>query len=174
MTRQIRIHYHRPGKGTTVFEEAVVLDRPDVKVTLLRSYRGTAASAGGVTILEDGAPIVWYIFPSMWRDIGRFHLNDGSFTGWYTNLRYPAVFDGDDWTCTDLFLDHWLAADGAAAWLDEDELAQARRAGLVDDATATRIDQERRAIDAEVAAGSWPPAIAREIDLGAALQALVP
>jgi predicted RNA-binding protein associated with RNAse of E/G family len=171
--KRVRIHYHRPGRGTIVFHEDLVIDRPDVKVTLLREYRGGVARAGARVILDAGAPVVWFVYPHLWRDVGRFHLADGTFTGWYTNLRAPATFVGDDWYCTDLFLDHWLPADGGPpAWLDEDELDHARREELVNAEQIQRIAEERDELDRLVATGMWPTELAREITLDRALSLL--
>lgn len=163
--RRVRIRYHRPARGTVVFEELLVLDRPHVKVTLLEGYHGRAAYAGSRAILDAGAPIVWFVFPELCRDVGRFHLADGTFTGWYTNLRAPARFEGTDWSLSDLLLDHWLPADGAPCWLDEDELAAARAAGLVSDDDLRRIAEERDTVDRLVAQGTWPPPLARTLTL---------
>jgi predicted RNA-binding protein associated with RNAse of E/G family len=166
MTRSLRIHYHRPDRGTTVFEEQLLLDTPDVKVTLLEAYDGADASADGRLILSAGAPVLWFVYPSLCRDVGRFHLADGTFTGWYTNLRAPMRTEGDDWYCTDLFLDHWLPADGGpGTWLDDDELTAATRAGLMSPAHLEVVAAERAAVDHALANGTWPPALAREIDL---------
>jgi predicted RNA-binding protein associated with RNAse of E/G family len=168
MTTRVRIHYHRPDRGTTVFEEHLVLDRPDVKVTLLDTYDGKEAFAGGRLILSAGAPVVWFVYPALCRDVGRFHLADGTFTGWYTNLRAPIRMDGNDWYCTDLFLDHWLPADGSpGTWLDEEELDAARAAGLVSAADVDLARRERATVESELGAG-WPPPLARELDLGRA------
>ncbi|MDH3495618.1 MAG: DUF402 domain-containing protein [Gemmatimonadota bacterium] len=165
----VRVHYHRPDRGTTVFDELLVLDRPEVKVTLLADYRGEDAHADGRRILSAGAPVVWFVFPDLCRDVGRFHLSDGTFTGWYTNLRAPIRMDGGDWYCTDLFLDHWLpATGGAGTWLDEDELAAARGAGLLEEPLLRLLDRERVAVDDALARGVWPPPIARNLDLAAA------
>ncbi len=65
MTARVRIHYHRPDRGTTVFEEHVVLDEPAVKVTLLDHYDGNDAFAGGRLILSAGAPVVWFVYPDL-------------------------------------------------------------------------------------------------------------
>lgn len=166
---QVRIHYHRPAKGTTVFEERLVLDRPEVKVTLLPAFDGEAVSVNGTTILSAGAPVVWSVFPNEWYDVGRFHLTDGTFTGCYTNLREPMHIDGTDWRCSDFFLDHWLPVGGAGTWLDEDELDRAIDQELLDDATHTRLLAERRSIDIALQQGSWPPPITREINLAHAM-----
>jgi predicted RNA-binding protein associated with RNAse of E/G family len=171
--KRVRIRYHRPGRGTVVFHEDLVLDRPDVKVTLLREYEGRAAHACTRRILDPGAPVVWFVYPGLWRDVGRFHLSDGTFTGWYTNLRAPPALDGDDWTCTDLFLDHWIPADGGPAlWLDEDELAAAVAARLVSDGDARRIADERSTVDRLVQGGEWPPLLSKELTLERALTLL--
>jgi predicted RNA-binding protein associated with RNAse of E/G family len=169
----VRIHYHRPDRGTTVFVEHLVLDTPDAKVTLLDTYDGRDAFAGDRLILSAGAPVVWFVFPQLCRDVGRFHLADGTFTGWYTNLRAPMRIEEGDWYCTDLFLDHWLPADGGpGAWLDEDELAAATRAGLVEPAHLSLIAAERAAVDHALAGGTWPPELARDIDLDEARRRL--
>jgi predicted RNA-binding protein associated with RNAse of E/G family len=166
---RVRIHYHRPDRGTTVFDEHLVLDRPDVKVTLLEAYQGRDAFAGNRLILPAGAPVVWFVFPGLCRDVGRFHLADGTFTGWYTNLRAPIRMEGADWYCTDLFLDHWIPADGSPGmWLDEDELEAARAAGLVTDAMLATVHAERTVVDGLVAARTWPPALACELALAEA------
>ncbi len=173
MTPSVRIHYHRPDRGTTVFVEHLLLDQPDVKVTLLADYQGEDAYAGDRLILSAGAPIVWFVFPNLCRDLGRFHLADGTFTGWYTNLRAPIRMKGPDWYCTDLFLDHWQPADGSPGeWLDEDELDAAVGAGLLDAARFDIVQAERAAITAELTAGTWPPAHAREMDLAEARRLL--
>jgi len=172
MRRLVRVHYHRPDRGTTVFEEQLVLDRPDVKVTLLETYGGREAFAGRRRILAAGAPVVWFVYPDLCRDVGRFHLADGTFTGWYTNLRAPIRMDGPDWYCTDLFLDHWLPADGLPGmWLDEDELEAARRAGMLSDEHLRIVHRERAAVDAALG-GAWPPPLTRELDLADALRRL--
>jgi predicted RNA-binding protein associated with RNAse of E/G family len=170
--KRVRLHYHRPGRGTVVFHEDLLVDRPDLKVTLLSEYDGRAAFAGERVILDAGAPVVWFVFPHLCRDVGRFHLADGTFTGWYTNIRAPARFVGDDWQCVDLFLDHWVPAAGAPSWLDEDEFAAARAANLVSDVDARLVADERATVDRLVTAGAWPPPVAREITLDLAREML--
>lgn len=173
MLKRIAYDYERPGRGVTRFDETLVLDRPHVKGTILESYRGRTVRAGEVVILEPGAPIVWFVFPGAWHDIGRFHLADGTFTGWYTNLCTPVKIESAHWACTDLFLDLWTPANGAnSVWLDEDEFAAAQAAGHIDDRLVQRATVERENIAARVGAGAWPPAITREFTLADARTAL--
>ncbi|MGD2136146.1 MAG: DUF402 domain-containing protein [Gemmatimonadales bacterium] len=165
MTRLITYEYRRPGKPVTIYEEWLVLDRPDVKVLLLDPYEGPEVRVGGALVLEEGAPIVWYVFPETWHDIGRFHLKDGTMTGWYTNLTRPPTIEGDRWIGRDLFLDLWQPAEGEARWLDEEELREAVRSRSIDRATEQRAHNERTMIDLQLASGDWPPPIAQDIDL---------
>lgn len=149
-----------------MFEEALVLDRPDVKVSLLDEYDGRAVRAAADIILEVGAPILWFVFPGAWHDVGRFHLADGTFTGWYTNLCTPVEINGPRWACTDLFLDLWQPAGTPdALWLDDDEFQAAVDDGLLGPAVAERTRRERQDVSARVERGQWPPLITREIDL---------
>ena len=166
--RRITFKYQRPGQGTTTYDEWLVLDRPDVKVLLLESYEGKHVDVGGHRVLDPGAPIVWFVFPDAWHDVGRFHLADGTFTGWYTNFCKPVEFTNDLWRGTDLFLDCWLSADGEVMWLDEDEFDAAVRSRVIDAATKQRVRNERALIELQLGEGAWPPPIARDIDLAQA------
>lgn len=168
MATLITYEYRRPGKPTTEFAEWLVLDRPDAKVLLLEEYTGPEVRVDGVPILASGAPIVWYVFPEKWHDIGRFHLADGAHTGWYTNLCLPVQIGSERWVGNDLFLDLWQPAQGEPQWLDEDELDQAVRSRLIDPATRRRIQNERTMIDLQVKQGAWPPPVARDVDLAQA------
>lgn len=165
MSSRIRYRYHRPGKPTTVYDQWLVLDRPDLKVMLLDAYAGDPLAVGGANVLERGAPIVWFIFPEKWYDVGRFHLADGSFTGWYTNLTTPVEMTQVDWSAGDLFLDLWTPLNGPSVWLDEDEFEAAFKAKRLDAATRRRALNERAIIDLQVASGDWPPPVTRDIDL---------
>lgn len=162
---EIHYEYHRPGKALTVFRQRLVLDRPDVKVLLSQEYQGPDIEIDNVVVHHAGAPIVWFVFPERWHDIGRFHLSDERFTGWYTNLLKPVEIRGNTWMGHDLFLDLWQPVGGGASWLDEDELDEATHAGVIDPATRKRVLNERALIDYQLQAGNWPPPIAQDIDL---------
>lgn len=168
MSSLIRYRYRRPGKPTTVYDQWLVLDRPDLKVLLLDAYAGDPVRVAGTTVLERGSPIVWFVFPETWHDIGRFHLADGRFTGWYTNLTTPIEMTQAEWSAGDLFLDLWTPVSGPSVWLDEDEFEAAFKAKRLDAATRRRALNERAIIDLQVASGDWPPPVTRDIDLAQA------
>jgi predicted RNA-binding protein associated with RNAse of E/G family len=169
----VRIHYKRPPDRLEIFEQRLVHDGPDVKVTLAPAVaRAAPIRIAGRTVLEDRSPVVWFTFPGRWHDIGRFHLADGTFTGLYANVITPVELrDGHRWDTTDLFLDLWVDERGGTV-LDEDELQDALERGWVDQATAVRARQEIAQIRAEAEMGAWPPEMVREWTLDRARAAL--
>lgn len=162
---KVRIHYHRLPDRDEVYEQLLVLDAPEVKVTYLPRYTAGALRVGDETILEEGAPILWFTFPDSWHDIGRFHRADGTFTGLYANVITPVAFEPDRWETTDLLLDLWLPRAGTPRVLDEEEFEHALAEGWLDPETAARARDELLSLEEAYRAGSWPPAIVRTFDL---------
>lgn len=153
----VEIRYLRPPDREQVFRQIVVEDAGAYVVTLLESaVLGKPVTAGGRTVLEPGAPVVWITYRGQWHDVGRFHLADGTFTGVYANVLTPVAMDGARWETTDLFLDLWSGADGTLVALDEDELRQAEREGWVSPETASRAREEAEALLEQARLGRWP------------------
>jgi predicted RNA-binding protein associated with RNAse of E/G family len=117
---------------------------------------------GGVTVLEAESPVVWFTFPGRWHDIGRFHLPDGTFTGYYANILTPVRVEGDDWYTTDLFLDVFLTPTGDVHVLDADELAEAEARGSLEPRLARRARREAERLAAAAREGDWPPPLVTE------------
>lgn len=167
---EVHIHYHRPPDRTDVYVQVLVQDAPDVKITYQPSTPISGpVEVGGVTVLEPGAPVVWFTFPGAWHDIGRFHDGAGRFTGLYANVLTPCRLHSPGsaepvlrWDTTDLFLDVWLGTDGRALLLDQEDLDGAEAAGHVstEEARAARVEAHR--ILEGIAAGTWPPASVQE------------
>jgi len=107
-----------------------------------------------------------------WHDVGRFHLADGTFTGWYTNLATPIEITEGEWSARDLYLDLWTPATGPSVWLDEDEFEAACKTKRLEAATRRRVLNERAIIELLVAGGDWPPPATRDIDLAQAQRLL--
>jgi predicted RNA-binding protein associated with RNAse of E/G family len=153
----VHIHYRRLPDREQVFRQVVLEDAGDYVVTFLPSADlPKPVIAGGRTVLEPGAPVVWITYRNRWHDVGRFHLADGTFTGVYANVLTPVEMDGDRWTTTDLCLDLWSGADGTLVVLDEDELRQAERERWTTPETATRAREEAAALLEAARAGRWP------------------
>lgn len=162
-SRTVRINYRRPPNRLQVFEQILVADLPDVKVTLAESmpYEPPMRIEGDV-VLELGSDVVWFTFPDTWHDIGRFHRADGSFTGIYSNVLTPVEIEGTEWDTTDLFLDVWMGPGGSAVLLDEDELDEALGREWVSEQTANRARDEAARILQGSRDGRWPPAVVGE------------
>ncbi len=161
----VRIRYHRPSVGETVYRQTLVHDDNRVLVTLARALDfPTPLVIRGRVALERGSDAVWFTFPGAWHDIGRFHLADGTFTGIYANLITPCTFaPGGEWETTDLFLDLWLPADGAPPTLeDEEEFAAAATAGTLPRRWAHLARREAERLMALARKGEWPPPVVRE------------
>lgn len=172
MIEKIMYTYTRPGKNVATFEHWLVLDEPEVKAMLMENYTGRDLIIDDTVVACNGSPLLWYVFPDRWHDIGRFHLPDGTFTGWYTNLCTPFSMDGNNWASTDLFLDLWQFPNGQQQWLDEDELADAIEENLLDEAQQIAVAEERSYVQRHLDEGNWPPPIAHELDLSAAKRLL--
>ncbi len=154
----VEIHYRRLPDREQVFRQRVLDDDGSCVVTFLEAAElPRPVQAGERVILEPGAPVVWFTFRGLWHDIGRFHLRDGTFTGFYANVLTPVEMSGGRWRTTDLCLDVWLGADGAVQVLDEDELAEAERRGWAAAETIARARREADELAAAARAGKWPP-----------------
>jgi len=92
---EVEIHYTRPPGRTTVFRQHVVQRTSGCVVTLLEHTDiAKPIMVRGVTVLEPGAPVVWFTFPGRWHDVGRFHTAAGRFTGFYANVLTALRFMG--------------------------------------------------------------------------------
>jgi predicted RNA-binding protein associated with RNAse of E/G family len=159
----VEIHYARPPDHITVFRQHIVQHTDECVISLLEHTDiPSSVTVHGSVVLERGAPVVWFTFPGRWHDIGRFHMSDGRFTGFYANVLTPVKFvTPSRWETTDLFLDVWLDERGAEL-LDADELQDALRDGSIDPADAGRAREEAAALLRAAGAGTWPPAVCRE------------
>jgi len=116
----------------------------------------------GTTMLEPGSLAVWFTFPGLWHDIGRFHRADGQLTGIYANVLTPVRIEGRVWHTTDLYLDVWQPVGGSDRILDEDELEEALSAGHIDGNTADRAREEAARLVRLSQEGVWPPPVVHE------------
>ena len=158
----VEIHYRRLPDRMEVFEQVVVERNDEYVVTFLpASPARRPAMVDGEVMLETGSPLIWFTYPGLWHDIGRFHLRDGTFTGYYANVLTPVEMEEDRWETTDLFLDVWLPDEGEPMLLDEEELDGAEREGWVTAATARTARAHASRLLAAAREGSWPSADVR-------------
>lgn len=169
----VHIHYLRPPDRREIFTQKLLMDGEVVKVTLAENVPfDPPIRVHDQVVLEAGSDAVWFTFPHVWHDIGRFHRADGTFTGLYANiLTPPLIRDGGVWETTDLFLDVWVSPRGVLSVLDEDQLEEAVARGWVSDTQARRAREEVEWIRREYEEGRWPPRVVEEWTLERARQA---
>jgi len=149
----------------------MVYDGQDVKVTLAEEVAIPKKRVRGELAMEPGSDVVWFTFPGVWHDIGRFYLSDHTFSGFYANILTPPEFhEGGKWTTTDLFLDVWMSPRGQLTILDEDQFLTAVGSGVVQAEVAERALQELKDIRSAARVGQWPPPVVFEWDLERALR----
>ncbi|MEW1545048.1 cytidylyl-2-hydroxypropylphosphonate hydrolase [Streptomyces tsukubensis] len=102
--------------------------------------------AGVLKLARPGEP--W----SVWL----FWDEDWEFRSWYVNLEQPHTRWSAGIDSQDHFLDISVFPDRSWLWRDEDEFAEARRAGLIGAAEATRIRQAGRAAVTAIRAWDAP------------------
>lgn len=165
----VSIHYRRLPDRREIFNQLVLEETPECTVTFLRSAElPRPVRAGSRIILEPGAPVIWFTFPGRWYDVGRFHLLDGTFTGFYANILTPVQMEPGRWETTDLCLDVWVGADGSIELLDEADFDVAVRSGWLDPETAAKARDAADHILTSARAGAWPPDPVEDWTLGRA------
>ena len=171
---RVTIHYLRPPGHLQTFRQPIIHQGPEVIITFSRRIRvPSPMELDGEIVLETGSDIVWFTFPGLWHDIGRFHNARGAFTGFYANLLTPVeVLPGNIWRTTDLFLDVWMKPGQAPRLLDEDELQDALNADALEAGTARRAREEAERILERAGAGAWPPPVVHEWTRERALRVL--
>ena len=173
---RVTIHYLRPPDHLQTFRQLIIHQSPQAIVTFSRGIRvPSPMKLDGEVVLETGSDIVWFTFPGLWHDIGRFHSARGAFTGFYANLLTPVqILPGPVWRTTDLFLDVWMKPGQAPKLLDEDELQDALDADALEARTARRARKEAQRILERARTGAWPPPVVHEWTRERALAALKP
>lgn len=109
-----RVVWHYPAR---------VLARQPHAVRLEASFNRERVDLG-YTVFRRGDRFIEYFYSDRWYNI--FAVYDGpgpAFKGWYCNVCRPAEFTETAVRCEDLALDLWVAPNGAARVLDEDEFA---------------------------------------------------
>ena len=160
----VTIHYLRPPDHLQTFRQPIIHESPEAIVTFSRGVHvPSPMEMDGEVVLETGSDIVWFTFPGLWHDIGRFHNAEGRFTGFYANLLTPVeMLPGNIWRTTDLFLDVWMKPEQVPRLLDEDELQAALDAGALEPGTARRARKEAERILERADAAAWPPPLVHE------------
>ena len=167
----VRIHYRRPPDRIQIFEQMLLYEDEDVRITFEPSLPLPSPKwIGGNLAMEPQSPVLWFTYPDTWHDIGLFHSADGRYTGLYANILTPPRFqDRLTWHTTDLYLDLWIPAGSTEVEvLDREQFETARARGLLQREEAAGAEAEVKRILGEAEAGRWPPPVVAEWDLSRA------
>jgi predicted RNA-binding protein associated with RNAse of E/G family len=165
----IEIHYLRPGKGLTIYQEDLVADDgarlttykrlpPDVSQRLTSALLAQRLIAPG----QSAGAIRKHYFYDEHFNLLEFLDPAGEVLGYYSDIATPLRREAGHYATTDLFLDVWLVPGQPALGLDEDEFAAAAAAGLM---TPEEQAEARRAYNrllAEAVTGRYPHAYLAE------------
>ncbi|UGY93425.1 DUF402 domain-containing protein [Streptomyces gobiensis] len=128
--------------GTPVHREPLATRYTKPRTTARSRWFGT----GVLKLARPGDPwSVWLFWERGWR-----------FKNWYVNLEEPRTRWSGGVDSEDHFLDIDVYPDRTWRWRDEDEFAQAQRAGLMDAAQARQVRAAGRAAVAEIRAWGSP------------------
>ncbi|GAB4504480.1 MAG: DUF402 domain-containing protein [Anaerolineales bacterium] len=112
----------RRPDGTVAWQyEGRILERTDNYVRLEAFFDRDDLPFMGV-VLKRGDRFVETFYSDRWYNIFEIYdRDDGRLKGWYCNIGYPAMLNGNMVSYVDLALDLWVSADGNQTILDEDE-----------------------------------------------------
>ena len=128
--------------GTPVHREPLATRYTKPRSTTLSRWFGT----GVLKLARPGDPwSVWLFWERGWR-----------FKNWYVNLEEPRLRWAGGVDSEDHFLDIAVYPDRTWEWRDEDEFAQAQRAGVMDAEKAGGVREAGRAAVAEIRAWGSP------------------
>ncbi|MFJ2740557.1 DUF402 domain-containing protein [Streptomyces sp. NPDC087440] len=128
--------------GTSVHQEPLATRYTKPRTTTTSRWFGT----GVLKLARPGDPwSVWLFWERGWR-----------FKNWYVNLEEPRARWEHGVDSRDHFLDIAVAPDRHWQWLDEDEFAEARRVGLLDEEQAGRVRAAGLAAVREVESWATP------------------
>ena len=104
------VHLLKPGKGTTVtYQGVLLLDEPGH--ILIHARWDRAALDLGYVIFEPGDHFCEHYYPGRWFNVFEVRGAAGSLKGWYWNITRPAQVTDDVITSEDLELDLFVPPD---------------------------------------------------------------
>ncbi len=158
----VLVSYRRLPDDLRRFEQELLDDGKVCKISLQVVGRETGSiSLGRAAAVEPGGTLLWFVFPGQSYEIAAAHDPDGCLLGFYTSLIRPPEVQSRTWRITDLFLDIWQPADGEAALLDAEELADGVAQGWLDEQEAEQVRDKASEILEACRRNRWPPAVVR-------------
>ncbi len=164
--KQIDLIYTRLPDKVSHFKQKLIYFDETVIVTQQKIRVSKPLIVNGDIVLGNDYMALWFIFPSMWYDIGKIHNPSGTLTGYYCDIISPMKrfeSEGTEFVfsveITDLCLDLWVCPDSSYQILDEDEFEVAVKNGWIDESLAQKAGEELDKLIQLVKRGGFPPEI---------------
>ncbi|MGQ9543855.1 MAG: DUF402 domain-containing protein [Candidatus Bathyarchaeia archaeon] len=127
------------------------------------AYPKSPIRVDGEVVLDQGYPVVWFIFLGEWHDIGKVYLPRGGLKGYYCDIVRPVQLVGrNTLRIVDLFLDLWVSPRLKTTVLDEEEFNGAVQRGWIDAETAITANDRLNKLINTVHRGLFPPRFVTE------------
>jgi len=164
----VSILYRRPPHPASRYPGLLLnVTKQSLKIQS-RLHLAHPRQVSGRVIAASGYWAIWFVFKDKWFDIGKFYDESRNFLGYYCDIIKPPrrLLSGSSTTLlTDLFLDIWIAADGTAHLLDEDELENAIQHGFISKSLASKARSQVRTLMRKIELHEFPPTRVKEATL---------
>ena len=170
-TDEITIVYFRPPDKTAVYRNRLLRFDERVIVSVGVAHPKSPVIVDGEVVLDTGYPVVWFVFPGEWYDLGKVYDQGKNLKGYYSDIIKPAEISGDTIKITDLFLDLWISTEGKPTILDEDEYDEAVKKNWIQEETAIEARERLDRLIELVRRELFPPKIT--IDFEPDLQKII-
>jgi len=143
-THEITIEYLRPPDNLSAYKNRLLYADEKVIVSEGIARPKRVVIVEGSIVLDQGYPVVWFVFRGEWYDIGKVYDRKNRLKGYYSDIIKPAEIENNTVRITDLFLDLWISTKREVTILDMDEYNEAVEKGWLEDRMAiearTKLD----------------------------------
>lgn len=160
-------HYIRPpGRVATFTADLIGVSERMISMEMLL-HRARPLVVRGEEVMREGDRLIWFLPRDEGWDIAAVFRPDSGFVGYYVDVLDPVHWQGNDpgtlLPIVDLFLDLWIAPNGASTVLDEDEFAEAVEKGWISESQRDHAQRVLADLEARVRTGQFPPAEVRAV-----------
>lgn len=162
---KITVRVKRLPDDVEEWEHELLLDTPELIISEF-TFSGLPKPSvlEGKIVTENGYKGILFEFVDEWYEIIKIWDHDGDLVGYYCNINAPPVMFDGGYEITDLFLDLWVYPDLKYHILDEDELLEAVKTGLISNELSEKANDVLARLLKMVSDGRFPPEILDEYD----------
>ncbi len=153
----ITLIYKRLPNRINYFKQQLLYEDENVIVTSQRITPSSPIIIDGETVLGDNYTAVWFVFTSLWYDIGKIYNLNNEWTGYYCDIIKPVNREVCTFEIVDLFLDLWVSPDNSFEIQDADEFENAVRNGDISHELAEQACKALSELILTIETGQFPP-----------------